>query len=85
MSDERADEFFAEIAKEINLIPMTLVHMPCGGYLGILLAQFYGHIRIALEHKPFRSLQVYHGKNPAAYAKGQSGLIEGKVLRSMRQ
>lgn len=85
MSDERADEFFAEIAKEINLIPMTLVHMPCGGYLGIFLTQLYGHIRIALEHKPFRSLKVYHGKYLTSYAKGQGGFIKGKVLRSMGQ
>ena len=81
---EVLDEGVGEMAVEVELVPVLLVHVPCTRYLWMTLAQFYGIVRVALQHKPFGVVEVDHGKYLVSHAEGEGGLGEREILGRCR-
>ena len=84
MPDEFLYQLVRQMPEEVKLVPMLLVHVPCGSYLGVTLAKFQSPVWVALQYEPLCPLQVNHGKYLATDAKCQRRLVKGKVLRCLR-
>lgn len=85
VADEAFHEVVGERAVEVELVPVLFVHVPCASDFGILVAQFYGVVGLALEYEPFGVLQVNHRKDAPSDAKGKGGFVEGEVLGGERE
>ena len=80
VADEALNEFVGERAVKVELVPVFLVHVPGTCDFGVGIAEREGVIGVALEHKPFRALQVNHRKDAPPDAKGKGGFVKGEVL-----
>ena len=80
--NERSDERVGHIAVEVDLIPMSLVHVPSSLDAAVLIAQFHRIVGLTLQYHEIGAFKVEASKYLTHEAKYQYGLVEGKRLVS---
>ena len=82
MVNKRAEKFIGQ-RSNVQLIPITLVHVPCRFNLRIPVAQFNGIIRIAFYTKPLGVFKVTYRKNPVLDPECKCSFVEWEILCSI--
>lgn len=80
MAYQLKDKLFGQGAKEVELVPMAFVHVPCSLYVAIFVAQGYGAVGIAFQDKPCGVFEVDHGKDFSFDFKGEGCFVEREVF-----
>mgnify|MGYP004461434453 FL=1 len=85
VAEQALYHFIFQKPREVYLVPMLLVPMPSGLYLGMALTEFEGIVGMAFHRNPVGAFQVEASEYLAQDPKHQRGFVEREILCHKRQ
>lgn len=85
VAEQALYQFIFQKPREVHLVPILLVPMPSGLYLGMVLTEFEGIVGMAFHRYPVWAFLVETSEYLAQDPKHQRGFVEGKILGHERQ